>query len=442
MSNYAHQARQTRQSLSYKIHPTTIKLLKKGHPWVLKDRFTENFPVRDKFIIAKDGQRPIALFIHDPSHKDIKARVWMLSGNFQQGIKNFKSELVKRINQAIIKRKKLKIWESRQNFYLVFGEADFLPGLHIQYLAGQILIQYYSRFWEQYQDYLIEQLLKLLNQNFLSALEYGNRKDEREEDDDVLDDCEFLRTDLWLQKRADGHSGQEPPLSMDPNLAHKKLQVDEFGVEYVVELGKRYDYGLYTDMSSIRDYLRPVFKASKSVLNLYSYTGAFSLFALKEGATRVTSVDLSEKYIEILENNIALNSKLGIPDKMHQSLIMSSEQALEKLVSEEAKFELIISDPPSSSSDGNKRTNALQSYQNELPLMASLMSEDARLCLFLNTRSLGRQKFENKIKEIIDKNRLGLKIEKRLFMSQDCPRLKGFPEGDYLKGLVLVHDRS
>lgn len=402
---------------AYDVHPITVKMLRRGHPWIIKDKFTEKFHPRDRFVVAKDRRKPFALLIHDPRHKHVKARLWASQGDFGAMIKNFRRDMVQRIQKAITKRKQKNILSERQNFYLVFGEADQLPGVHVQYLNGELLVQFYSYFWDAYTDYFIDNLLKTVNK--------------------VLE-LEVFKGNVWVQHRADGDSTQQKAKSLDPNISFRKIEVQEFGVNYNVELGKHYDCGLYTDMAAIRRVLAKDFENADSFLNLYSYTGAFSLFALKHKVSDVVSVDLSEKYLEQLEQNIALNEELDA--QSHTSMAMSAQDSLQKLKEQGKTFELIVSDPPSSSSDGNKRTNALQNYEKELPQMKELLAENGKLLVFLNTRRLSRNKFEAKINDIIKKNNLGLKVGKKLGLSDDCPYLKGFPEGAYLKGLVLTHD--
>ena len=119
---------------------------------------------------------------------------------------------------------------------------------------------------------------------------------------------------------------------------------------------------------------------------------------------------------------------------------MPSEKAMATLISKGEKFEVIICDPPSASSDGNKISNALKSYENLLPLMLELLDQNnGKIFAFLNTHTISWNKFEEKLKNIVDsssyKNRII--IGKRFKLSEDCAPLKGFHEGDYLKGFMI-----
>lgn len=394
----------------YDIHPMSIKMISRGHPWITKDKFSAKFNPRDKFIVALNRRKPMALFLHDPRHKLVSARLWAKEGNFRKHIQNFKKDLSARITTAFQKRADEGIHNKRSNIYLVFGEADQLPGLMVTLLGSQVLIQFYSGFWEHYKDQIIRDIITALSE--------------------VLD-INFTRTNLWIQTRTSGEESSKPAECLDPNISEYKFALKEYGVTYNLHLGRFYDYGLYTDMACIRDYLSNYFENAKSVLNLYCYTGAYSLYAMSKGA-EVTSVDLSQTYLDWLELNLDSNPEL---DATKHHTICDSVTNYLKDRSE--TFDLILSDPPSSSSDGKKKTNALKEYEKQLPIICERLNAGGTLIIFLNTHGVSRNKFKQKISDIIAEKELPLTVEKTLGTAGDCPQLKGFPEGSYLKGLVI-----
>ena len=403
---------------AYDIHPVSIKMIRKGHPWVLKDKFTEKFHPRDRFIVARDKRRPFALLIHDPTHKSVKARIWSERGDFNKQIKNFKNDLNSRLRNAITKRVKAELPKKRDNFYLVFGEGDQLPGLHIIYVKGKVLIQLYSFFWENYKEYLMDLTLK-------------NVRDTLNED--------MTKADIWVQKRDDGEGLKTPATCIDPNKSYEVVEINEHGVTLKAYLGKFYDIGVYTDMASVRDKIKSIYQGKK-VLNLFAYSGAFSLAALHEGASAVTSVDLSEEYLELLEQNLKLNPE--IDSAKHRSLCTSTQDFLKEAAASDEKYDFIICDPPTSSSDGVTRVNALREYKSLLPQMEGLLSENGKILVFLNSHRVSPKKFEGRLREVLEEGHSSLKITKRFKLDQDCPMKKGFPEGSYLKGLLLEHDQD
>jgi 23S rRNA (cytosine1962-C5)-methyltransferase len=401
----------------YDVHPISIKMIEQGNPWITADKYTEKFHPHDRFIVALNRKRPFALLLHDPTHANVKARLWARNGNFDKVIKNFKNDFAQRMHAAFKLRKDLKISEKRNNYYLVFGEADYIPGLHVQYLAGEILIQFYANYWDKYQDFVIQTVIKKM--------------------DDVFH-MDVMRSQLWLQTRVDGNGVKEPPRCLDPNTTFKNVIVEEFGAKYRINLGSHYDIGIYTDMSSVRQALIPEFQQAKSLLNLYAYTGAFSLCALASGVAEVTSVDLSDKYVDWLQENLELNAK--IDSAKHTSLNDAALEGLNKLKTQNKKFDLIICDPPTSSSDGQKRSNALKDYERLIPAMYKVLSDNGKIIVFLNTHQVNKKKFQEKLMDIFAFHHLPLKSNKFFGLGDDCPAMPKFPEGSYLKGYMLEID--
>src|SRR5690606_24229389 len=131
---------------------------------------------------------------------------------------------------------------------------------------------------------------------------------------------------VWFQLRGETRELQKLPINAVDATGRDEFHIQEFGLQYLIRLGSSYDHGLYTDMSAIRHQLKKILRPAMDVLNLYSYTGAFSLWAMKNGAQSTVSVDLSPKYIEWLQQNVALNPDID-PTK-HETMIQSTEEAL------------------------------------------------------------------------------------------------------------------
>lgn len=396
------------------LHPASIKYLKLGHPWITEDSFTKRFPKDQFFLIGKEDKssKEVALLINDPEHKNVKARLWSLNSNDWNTNIDFLSELKLRIDQALEKRRKLNLFSERENFYLINGESDQLPGLIVLLLKNQLFIQYYALFWKKVET----EMLAILHAEFKNNFP------------------QIQIEDTWIQERNFDQAKQIRSLKGNKNT---EFTLSEFNIHYKIRLNEHYDFGIYTDMSANRKHIKPYMLAGKSLLNLYSYTGAFSLFALKNKIPKVVSVDLSSKYLDWLDDNIALNN--DIDASHHISMCMPTEKALLKLIHENDSFDTIVCDPPSASSDGQNTTNALKSYEKILPLMLDLLSAEGKLIVFLNTHAISWNKFEEKLKFIIDASIYKNKamVGKRFKLTEDCLPLKGFHEGDYLKGFLI-----
>lgn len=386
------------------LHPASCKYLKLGHPWITEDSYTKRFPKSSPLLIGIDdkSKSEIALLVQDPEHKTVKARLWSL--NKEEWTIDFDELLEKRLLTAIDKR--VPLLNERENLFLVNAESDELPGLLIQLLKNEVMIQYYALFWKN-KEKVITKVLK-----------------------DKLPNI----TEIWFQER---NFNQKKEIRSLNNSRESEFILKEFGLNYKIRINQHYDFGIYSDMSAIRKLMTPYLKENKTLLNLFSYTGAFSVYSLGLGYDHVTSVDLSSKYLSWLDENITLNANLD--SNKHTSLCMPSEKAMAKLISENRKFEVIICDPPSASSDGNKVSSALKSYEILLPQMLELLEVNGKIFAFLNTHAISWKKFEEKLMSIINESKFSnqITIGKRFKLSEDCLPLKGFHEGDYLKGFLI-----
>lgn len=377
-----------------KIHPLTIKSLQRGHPWITLDNFSEKFP-KDKQLIEiydPSSNKLLGTFINDKKHPKVKARLWS-----KNHTKNLSTEIKSRLQESISKRNNSNF--NRDNYYLVFAEADHMPGLFIQKLKNHILIQYQSYFWIEFEDLIKKELTKTYPNSF-----------------------------FWSQKRITGEQKKAPKALAEGQETN--FFIEEFNIKYKLDLATYHDIGIFTDMSAIRDKINKYFKNANNVLNLFCYTGAFSLYALKNNS-RVTSVDLSKKYILWLEENIKLNN---FDQTKHTSLVKSCQKQIDHFLENNEKFDLIICDPPTVSTDGKKRMKATDFYKSYLDKMISLLNNNGRGIFVLNTHNINQKKFKDLILKSTNQR---VSIEEQLQLNLDCKPLPNFPEGDYLKCLIL-----
>ena len=142
------------------LHPASCKYLKLGHPWITDDSYTKKFPKDAFFLIGVDekNRQDVALLINDPQHKTVKARLWSLDK--AEWTLDFKQVLAARIKTAIDLRRPLM--GERENIFLINGESDGLPGLLVQLLKNELMIQYYAMFWKDQEASLVELLKQIL----------------------------------------------------------------------------------------------------------------------------------------------------------------------------------------------------------------------------------------------------------------------------------------
>jgi len=399
---------------TFELHPHSIKYLNAGHVWVTKDRFTELFP-NELCLIGggKEKDSPKWIFINDPHHPQVKARRWSEFSNSKIKQSNFWFVFEERLSKAVNFRNVQKLHEERENFYLCFGEADEIPGLFIQKLGEVILIQSYCNYWKYFEKIVLNIVKRVLQHKYpMEPLQY------------------YFQSRNKNQKIQLDHFNYKNEIEY--KTPQKDFKVKEYGIHYHCSLGRSYDVGVYTDMSYIRKKVGELINENTNVLNLYSYTGAYSLYALKKGAPEVHSVDLSEKYLSILDQNIKVNE---LDETKHKTINADVLSAVNDYTKTNKTFDLIICDPPSASSDGKKVTSALKNYEELLPKLVKITSTDGHLAIFLNTHTVNWNKFEKAIMPIAEK--LKLTKMRRFNLGEDCKSLKGFQEGDYLKGILF-----
>jgi 23S rRNA (cytosine1962-C5)-methyltransferase len=251
-------------------------------------------------------------------------------------------------------------------------------------------------------------------------------------------EVELPLKDVWFQDRNLGRAAKFDRYALSGKkrtLKDQNVLLQEFGTTYKCKINANYDLGLYTDMAPFRKKIGTEF-SEKKVLNLYSYTGAYSLHALRMGASEVVSVDLSQDYLNWLQENLELNPDLD--KSKHQSLCLSVDKAIKQFEKQKSQFDWIICDPPSASSDGKKMSNALKNYEGLLPKMINLLNgEKGKIALFLNTHQVSPKKFRTDIEAILEQDQRGFSILSTFKNLEDGQSLPSFPEGHHLKGFVV-----
>ncbi|MDB9786940.1 class I SAM-dependent methyltransferase [Bacteriovoracaceae bacterium] len=405
-----------RGATSVVLHPKTIKLLNKGHPWILKDSFTDEFPKRDQLLLGKNrGEAPSYQFIHDPLHSKIKGRVWKSHPPFDNNTQDFKKTLDTRLDEAFQKRKESHLFEQRQNIYLCYGEADSLPGLFVLKLGPHLVISCTTSFWKKYFSQIVGKTSSLLHSTVKYVwIQYRGQKPQHDENYKP-----YGRTVPWNE------------------VPEEDCWITEFDLQYKISISQHKDLGIYTDMASIRKTLNPLFLDKLNVLNLFAYTGAFSQLALKNNANKVVSVDQSKQNGDWLIQNIEKNQFSS-----HKLVINSVEKALTDLSRHSEFFNVIVCDPPPLMSIANKTLNSSQFYDIYLKLLIQILDpKNGKLIIFINTHHVKESMFlkdmETRMKPFPK-----IQIKTKLQQGEDCPTYSQFPEGKSIKGIIISYKDS
>ncbi|PCJ81444.1 MAG: RlmI/RlmK family 23S rRNA methyltransferase [Bacteroidetes bacterium] len=316
----------------------------------------------------------------------------------------------KKINEAVDVRLSLDLLDNKSNdtCRLVFAEGDGLPGLIADFYGGVLVIQCHTPG--------MHNEIKLLCNAFSEAL--GSK---------------LIAVYDKSSKSLAKHGG----VISEDGLVWGKMPENHFATElghkFKIDWEKGQKTGFFIDQRENRNLLAKYSKGKK-VLNVFSYTGGFSIYAMKAGATEVHSLDSSARALEVCDENVALNK---LPLKNHKCL---QEDAVAYLKSDLSDYDIIILDPPAFAKRASARHNAVQGYKRINLRAIESMKPGSLLFTFSCSQAVDEKLFTNTIiAAAIQANRT-VRILHRLHQPADHPVSAFHPEGSYLKGLVLRVD--
>ena len=315
----------------------------------------------------------------------------------------------KRLSNAAHCRSELRIFKEGYTdaFRLVHGEGDQLPGLIIDVYGDTAVLQAHSIGMHLAKNEITQALLSL--QEFHIRAVYCKSKEALPAA--YAKDVE----DEWL-------SGPE----------NREIVIHEGGIRFAVDVVSGQKTGFFLDQRDNRNLVRK-YSQDARVLNCFSYSGGFSLYALNGGATDVISVDSSAVALESLEKNLVLN---GISSG-HQSV---RENVLTYLTHSDQLFDIVIVDPPAFAKTLSKRHNAVQAYKRLNMMAISRVKKGGMLFTFSCSQVINRPLFHNTIVAAAIESGRSARVLHELSQGADHPVSIFHPEGHYLKGLALYMD--
>lgn len=384
------------------LKPGKEQSLKRFHPWVFSGAIknitgnvdegdlVEVTDVRGNFLGLGHYQiGSIAVRIVSFSQVDIDASFWE-----------------KKIEQAWILRKVAGLAGNPQTnaFRLVHGEGDGMPGLIIDMYDGTAVMQMHTVSMYRLREILVEALRKVLGDN-LHAI--------------------YNKSEGTLPFKAD----LEPTNGFiwGKSTSHIAL---ENGMKFNVDWEKGQKTGFFVDQRENRALVEK-YSADRSVLNMFCYTGGFSFYAMRGGASLVHSVDSSERAIELTRSNVELNYP---DDNRHEAYAMD---AFKFLNSAENKYDLMILDPPAFAKHLNVVKNALQGYKRLNAKAIEQIRPGGLLFTFSCSQVVSRDAFRTAVFSAAARSERNVRILHQLEQPADHPVSIYHPEGEYLKGLVL-----
>jgi 23S rRNA (cytosine1962-C5)-methyltransferase len=392
----------------YQVGSQTQRMLELGHPWVIEDRYTKNWKggkAGEIIMLVSEQQTFLALALYSPSER-IVARV--LSRK-QRSIDQ--SWFEERFYKARALRQHIDL-STTDAYRLVNGEGDGLPGITVDHYAGYLMLQLYTSAWDAHLDKIKNAAQAVFNAT-------GIYRKLRPQETRALE--AKAKTKSYSRLIA----GEEAPVP---------LMVEENGLNYLVDMRDGLNTGLFPDQRRNRQLLME-YVVGKRVLNLFAFTGAFSVAAAAAGAKLVTSVDVSEKYLSVARENFSINR---LNPKKHEFIAADVFSSLERMREEGRIFDVIIFDPPSFSTTKKSLFSTQGGTAKLVAATLPLLSDDGLLACSSNHQKVSMDDYLKELRKGALQVGCELKTLQTLGQSEDFPCLVSFPEGRYLKFVLSV----
>ena len=343
----------------------------------------------------------LALAAYSPSSQ-IRARVW----TFEPSRPIDAAFITKRIEDAAATRGPM--FDAKHNAArLVHGESDGLPGVVADRYGTVVVMQLTSAGAERWRDAIVAALAHLPGVT-----------------------CVYERSDAEVRAL----EGLAPRTGVAHGELPRDLAIVEDGIAYGVDPVAGQKTGFYLDQRDNRRVVRALARGRR-VLNVFCYTGGFTLAALAGGAAHATSIDSSADAVAQARRNVARNASLDA--SLCEWIEADAFVDLRRMRNAGATFDLIVLDPPKFAPTAAHAARAARAYKDVNLLALKMLGPGGVLATFSCSGGVSAELFQKIVAGAAVDARADVQIVRKLGASADHPVALNFPEGEYLKGLLL-----
>jgi 23S rRNA (cytosine1962-C5)-methyltransferase len=389
------------------LKPEREKSLNRRHPWIFEGAVEKEMGkprIGSTVDIISNTGEWLAKGAYSP-HSQIRARVWTFDKNTIVDNSFFKNK----INAAFEKRKPWLSKTQTNAYRLVAAESDGLPGITIDVYANVIVMQVLSAGGEKHKSKIVHAL-----KSFFPDFIIHERSDVA------------VRKKEGLELEVHTHIGELPDTVI----------ISENGVKIEVDLVNGHKTGFYLDQRLNRK-IAGSYCEHKKVLNCFSYSGTFGVYAALNNADSVVNIDVSQAALDTGRRNLRLN----VGEKNANKITDLKADVFEQLRTyhqDGEKFDVIIMDPPKFIENKRQITQAARGYKDINRLACELLNEGGVLITFSCSGLMPSDLFNKVIADAALDANASLSIVQRLHQDYDHMVASYFPEGYYLKGLVCI----
>ncbi len=386
------------------LKPGRERALARRHPWIFSGAVASvsGDPGLGETIAVRDAAGGFLAWAAYAPGANIRARVW----SWHEDRPVDEAFFLERLQESLDLRRPML--DSENNAArLVNAESDGLPGLVVDQYADWLVVQCLSAGPERWRETIVDALVELMGCGQI-----------------------YERSDVDVRS-LEGLPARFGPLRGDGPGGW--VEIRENGLRFLVDIAGGHKTGFYLDQRDNRRILG-LAAGGKDILNCFAYTGGFSISALAGGARSVLSVETSGEAIRLGEESLHNN---GMAERDHDWIPGDVFSELRRLNSEGHKFDLIVLDPPKFAPTRKHVERAARGYKDINLSAFRLLRPGGRLMTFSCSGGVSSELFQKIVAGAALDAGVVAQIEDRLGPSPDHPVALNFPEGNYLKGLVV-----
>ncbi|MDP3927650.1 MAG: class I SAM-dependent rRNA methyltransferase [Bacteroidota bacterium] len=373
------------------------------HPWVFSGAVKTLPEAQNGDIVeVRTNHNELLGFGFFAPNSQIVCRVFEFTDSYIKIDENF---WFKKMQNAFLLRKRLLNFEQTNCYRLLHAEGDFIPGIIVDIYNQVAVVQLLIKGMER----ISTQLFAGLNQLGFTHIYLKTKQSTQ-----LLEQVE--QESKWV-----GEAQAMP------------IRVLENGVPFEVNVETGQKTGFFLDQRDNRQIVGN-WAAGRKVLNTFSYSGGFSLYALQAGARLVHSVDSSKEAIALCNANVSLLKNANV----HESFTQDCFEFL--IASETGFYDIIILDPPAFAKNARAVPNATRGYKNLNALGFQKIKPGGLILTFSCSQHIDKELFRKIVFGAAAESRRNVRILQQLSQPQDHPINIFHPEGEYLKGLLLQVD--
>lgn len=396
-----------------RIAPGKDKQLLRHHPWVFSHAFTApEGAAEGVYRVETSKGQFIAWGIYDPKgHIPLRLLSWKEDERIDD------AWWEKKIRESILRRKMFFGKPETTAFRLIFSEADMLPGLVADAYGKTVRIIVSSHIaWER-KEISVKTVEEMIHPLLIVVTT-----------DPSYSAVEALPKSALYWKNGDWFT---------PEGKMEAVRFREDGITYEVVPGLGQKSGFYCDQRENRKAIEP-YAAGATMLDVFCYTGAFTLHALRAGAAHVDMIDASEEALHAALRQIHINEDLGtIPRGSREKVTTTAADAFEEIRKvKENTYDLIVLDPPKLAKTKSQAAAAEKAYKDVNRVAMEKIKDGGILATFSCSGAITRETFRLLLAWAATDAGVELQILATLGPGADHPIRASFPESEYLKGYI------